>query len=345
MVGLVIVLKEPVRQEDIDKIVERLQGVGAEAHISRGQYKTVIGVIGDREKVMQIPFEAYPFVEAVVPIMKPYKLVSREFATGTSVVKTGNTAVGPPNFSVIAGPCSVESEEQVLEAARAAREAGASLFRGGAYKPRTSPYAFQGLGIEGLRILSRAREETGLPVVTEVLDPRDVTQVAEHADVLQIGTRNMQNFLLLKEVGSANKPVLLKRGMSSTVEEWLMAAEYVAKEGNGNIILCERGIRTFETATRNTLDISSVPVVHALSHLPVVVDPSHATGRRDLIAPLVKAALAVGADGVMVEIHPRPSEALCDGPQSLDLREFKEMMEELRGLCAGFGKTLQDLQG
>jgi 3-deoxy-7-phosphoheptulonate synthase len=337
---LVIVLKEPVRQEDIERIVEILHGVGAEAHISRGEYKTLIGVIGDREKVMQVPFEAYPFVEAVVPIMKPYKLVSREFAPEPTDIEVGSAAIGPETFTVIAGPCSVESEEQVLEAARAARKAGASLFRGGAYKPRTSPYAFQGLGLEGLRMLARAREETGLPVVTEVLDPRDVEQVAQHADVLQVGTRNMQNFLLLREVGSTNKPVLLKRGMSSTIEEWLMAAEYIAKEGNRDIILCERGIRTFETATRNTLDISAVPVVHALSHLPVLVDPSHATGRRDLVEPLVKAALAVGADGVMVEMHPRPSEALCDGPQSLTLEEFGEMMETLKGLCASFGRTL-----
>jgi len=337
---LIIVLKEPVRQEDIERIVDKLHEVGAEAHVSRGQYKTIIGVIGDREKVMQIPFEAYPSVEAVVPIMKPYKLVSREFAPEPKIIRVGEATVGPGAFTVIAGPCSVESEGQVLEAARAAREAGASLFRGGAYKPRTSPYSFQGLGPEGLRMLARAREETGLPVVTEVMDPRDVEQVAEYADVLQIGTRNMQNFLLLKEVGSAHKPVLLKRGMSSTIEEWMMAAEYVAKEGNRSVILCERGIRTFETATRNTLDLSAVPVVKQLSHLPVVVDPSHATGRRDLVVPLVRAALAVGADGVMVEIHPSPAEALCDGPQSLTLEEFREMMEELRRLCGDFGRTL-----
>jgi len=335
---LVIVLKEPVRQEDIERIVEILHGVGAEAHISRGEYKTLIGVIGDREKVMQVPFEAYPFVEAVVPIMKPYKLVSREFAPEPTDIEVGSAAIGPETFTVIAGPCSVESEEQVLEAARAARKAGASLFRGGAYKPRTSPYAFQGLGLEGLRMLARAREETGLPVVTEVLDPRDVEQVAQHADVLQVGTRNMQNFLLLREVGSTNKPVLLKRGMSSTIEEWLMAAEYIAKEGNRDIILCERGIRTFETATRNTLDISAVPVVHALSHLPVLVDPSHATGRRDLVEPLVKAALAVGADGVMVEMHPRPREALCDGAQSLTPESFRSMMEEVMRLAGFLGR-------
>ncbi len=337
---MIIVLREPLNQEDIQRIVDKLHELGAEAHISRGEFKTIIGVIGDREKVMQIPFEAYPSVEAVVPIMKPYKLVSREFAPEPTTIEVGKVSVGPGTFTVIAGPCSVESEEQVLQAARAAKAAGASLFRGGAYKPRTSPYAFQGLGVEGLRMLAGAREETGLPVVTEVLDPRDVEQVAQYADVLQIGTRNMQNFLLLREVGSTRKPVLLKRGMSSTIEEWMMAAEYVAKEGNLSVILCERGIRTFEAATRNTLDLSAVPVVRQLSHLPVMVDPSHATGRRDLVAPLVKAALAVGADGVMVEIHPRPAEALCDGPQSLTLDEFERMMGELKRLVGNFGRMI-----
>jgi 3-deoxy-7-phosphoheptulonate synthase len=337
---MVIVMKEPIRQEDIDAIVEKLHSVGAEAHISRGQYKTLIGVIGDRETVMQIPFEAYTAVEAVVPIMKPYKMVSREFKPEPWVIRVGGTEIGPRTFTVIAGPCSVESEEQILEAARMAKLAGATLFRGGAYKPRSSPYAFQGLGEEGLKMLAKAREETGLPVVTEVLDTRDVETVAQYADILQVGTRNMQNFLLLRELGLIRKPVLLKRGMSSTIEEWLMAAEYIAKEGNHDIILCERGIRTFETATRNTLDISAVPVLKALTHLPVMVDPSHATGRRDLVEPLSRAALAVGADGVMVEIHPDPAQALCDGPQSLNLKEFSEMMNVLKGVCKAFNREM-----
>ncbi len=337
---MVIVLKEPIRQEDIDAIVEKLASVGAEAHISRGRFKTLIGVIGDRETVMQIPFEAYAAVEAVVPIMKPYKMVSREFSPEPVTIRVGSVEVGPGTFSVIAGPCSVESAEQVMQAAGAARRAGATLFRGGAYKPRTSPYAFQGLGEEGLKMLAAAREATGLPVVTEVLDTRDVEVVAEYADVLQVGTRNMQNFLLLKEIGSIRKPVLLKRGMSSTIEEWLMAAEYIAKEGNHDVILCERGIRTFETATRNTLDISAVPVVKGLTHLPVFIDPSHATGRRDLVEPLTRAALAVGADGVMVEVHPNPAEALCDGPQSLNMEEFASLMRGLREICAAFGRKM-----
>ena len=337
---MVIVLKEPIRQEDIDAIVEKLASVGAEAHISRGRFKTLIGVIGDRETVMQIPFEAYAAVEAVVPIMKPYKMVSREFSPEPVTIRVGSVEVGPGTFSVIAGPCSVESAEQVMQAAGAARRAGATIFRGGAYKPRTSPYAFQGLGEEGLKMLAAAREATGLPVVTEVLDTRDVEVVAEYADVLQVGTRNMQNFLLLKEIGSIRKPVLLKRGMSSTIEEWLMAAEYIAKEGNHDVILCERGIRTFETATRNTLDISAVPVVKGLTRLPVFIDPSHATGRRDLVEPLTRAALAVGADGVMVEVHPNPAEALCDGPQSLNMEEFASLMRGLREICAAFGRKM-----
>ncbi len=337
---MVIVMKEPIRQEDIDVIVEKLKSVGAEAHISRGRFKTLIGVIGDRETVMQIPFEAYPAVEAVVPIMKPYKMVSREFSPEPMTIMVGGAEIGPATFSVIAGPCSVESEEQILQAARMAKQAGATLFRGGAYKPRTSPYAFQGLGEEGLKMLAKARDETGLPVVTEVLDTRDVEVVAEYADVLQVGTRNMQNFLLLKEIGGIHKPVLLKRGMSSTIEEWLMAAEYIAKEGNHDVILCERGIRTFETATRNTLDISAVPVAKGLTHLPVFIDPSHATGRRDLVEPLTRAALAVGADGVMVEIHPNPAEALCDGPQSLNKEEFAALMRGLKEICGAFGRKM-----
>jgi 3-deoxy-7-phosphoheptulonate synthase len=335
---LVIVLHEDATEEDIEELVAVLHEVGAEAHISRGEFRTVIGVIGDRERVMQMPFEAYPAVEKVVPIMKPYKLVSREFREEPTVITISGAVIGGGGFSVIAGPCSVESEEQVVKAARAAKEAGAALFRGGAFKPRTSPYSFQGLGEEGLAMLAQAREETGLPIVTEVLDVRDIEVVARYADVLQVGARNMQNFLMLRDLGLQEKPILLKRGMSSTVEEWLMAAEYILKEGNKNVILCERGIRTFETGTRNTLDISSVPAVKNFSHLPVIVDPSHATGVRELVVPLCKAALAAGADGVMVEMHPNPREALCDGPQSLTIDDFKAMMNELNELAAFLGR-------
>lgn len=335
---MVIVLHEGATEEDIKELVERLHEVGAEAHISRGEFRTVIGVIGEREMVMQLPFEAYPAVEKVVPIMKPFKLVSREFQEEPTVIKVGEAEIGGGTFTIIAGPCSVESEEQVVEAARAVKEAGAGLFRGGAFKPRTSPYSFQGLGEEGLAILARAREETGLPIVTEVLDVRDIELVSRYADVLQVGARNMQNFLMLREMGYQDKPILLKRGMSSTVEEWLMAAEYILKEGNSKVILCERGIRTFETSTRNTLDISAVPAVKEVSHLPILVDPSHATGVRKLVPPLCKAALAVGADGVMVEMHPRPREALCDGSQSLTIDGFKVMMDELKALASFLGK-------
>jgi len=335
---VVIVLHEDASEEDIEELVAVLHEVGAEAHISRGEFRTVIGVIGDRERVMQMPFEAYPAVEKVVPIMKPYKLVSREFREEPTVIVVGGATIGGGAFSVIAGPCSVENEEQVVKAARAAKEAGAALFRGGAFKPRTSPYSFQGLGEEGLAMLAQAREETGLPIVTEVLDVRDIEVVARYADVLQVGARNMQNFLMLRDLGLQEKPILLKRGMSSTVEEWLMAAEYILKEGNKNVILCERGIRTFETSTRNTLDISSVPAVKNFSHLPIIVDPSHATGVRELVVPLCKAALAAGADGVMVEMHPNPREALCDGPQSLTISDFKAMMDELGELAAFLGR-------
>jgi 3-deoxy-7-phosphoheptulonate synthase len=335
---MVIVLREGATDADIEELVAVLHEVGAEAHVSRGEYRTVIGVIGDRERVMQMPFEAYPAVEKVVPIMKPYKLVSREFKDEPTVIRVGGAKIGGGSFTVIAGPCSVESEAQVLEAALAAKEAGATLFRGGAFKPRTSPYSFQGLGEDGLAMLARAREETGLPVVTEVLDVRDIEVVARYADVLQVGARNMQNFLMLRDLGLQEKPILLKRGMSSTVEEWLMAAEYILKEGNKNVILCERGIRTFETGTRNTLDMSAVPAVKNYSHLPIIVDPSHATGVRELVPPLCKAALAAGADGVMVEMHPNPREALCDGPQSLTVDGFKMMMDELKGLAAFLGR-------
>jgi 3-deoxy-7-phosphoheptulonate synthase len=335
---MVIVLREGASDRDIEELVALLHEVGAEAHVSRGDYRTVIGVIGDREKVMQMPFEAYPSVEKVVPIMKPFKLVSSEYQNQPTVIKVGDASIGGGPFTIIAGPCSVETEAQIVEAAKAAKAAGASFFRGGAFKPRTSPYSFQGLGEEGLKMLAQAREETGLPIVTEVLDVRDIELVYRYADVLQVGARNMQNFLMLKELGYSDKPILLKRGMSATIEEWLMAAEYILKEGNARVILCERGIRTFETATRNTLDISAIPSVKGLSHLPVIVDPSHATGVRELVPPLCMAALAAGADGVMVEMHPSPREALCDGSQSLTIDGFGEMMDELEKLAAFLGR-------
>lgn len=337
---MMIVMRDGASEQEIQGVIDKLHAIGAEAHLSRGEFKTVIGAIGDREKISEIPLAALPGVEKVIPIMKPYKLVSREFHPESTLVKVGPVEIGGEYFAVIAGPCAVENEEQIIASAKAAKEMGASILRGGAFKPRSSPYSFQGLGEEGLRLLARARDITGLPVVTEVVDVRHVVVVANHVDVLQIGARNMQNFLLLREVGMQQKPVLLKRGMSSTVEELLMAAEYIVQGGNTNVILCERGIRTFETATRNTLDLSSVPIVKNLSHLPIIVDPSHATGKREVITALARGALAVGADGVMVEIHPDPKAALCDGPQSLDFEQFGEMMKELKTMAPPLGRRV-----
>jgi len=337
---MMIVMRDGSSDEQVQAVIDKLHEVGAEAHLSRGEFKTIIGAIGDRERISLIPFEALDGVDSVVPIMKPYKLVSREFRQEYSVVKVGPTEFGGESFVVIAGPCAVESEEQMVATAKAARAAGAGMLRGGAFKPRTSPYSFQGMGEEGLKLLALAREETGLPVVTEVVDVRHVELVASYADMLQIGARNMQNFLLLAEVGMQEKPVMLKRGLSNTIEEMLMAAEYVVRGGNAGVILCERGIRTFETATRNTLDLSCIPLVKELSHLPIIVDPSHATGKHELIAPLSKGALAVGADGIMIEIHPDPRAALCDGPQSLRLEEYALLMDELRSLSPALGRKM-----
>lgn len=340
---MIIVMKKDAEQKDIDHIVEKLEELGLEAHISQGKFHTVIGVIGDEELVATVPLVAFPGVEKVMPVMRPYKLVSREFKAEDTVIKVKDSLIGGNLFSLIAGPCSVESREQLIETARRVKEAGATFLRGGAFKPRTSPYSFQGLGREGLEILAEASRETGLPVVTEVMDARDVELVQEYAHVLQIGARNMQNFLLLTEVGKQEKPILLKRGFSNTIEEWLMAAEYIAKAGNEEIILCERGLRTFEKYTRNTLDISAIPIVKDLSHLPVIVDPSHASGRSDLIGPLALAALAVGADGAMIEVHPCPEEALSDGSQSILPDEFGRIAQQLKELAPHFGKKWQEI--
>jgi 3-deoxy-7-phosphoheptulonate synthase len=326
---VVVVMKGNAAPGDVDTIVQVVTEVGGSAFVSRGTTRTIVGLVGDVALFQTLNLGALPGVLDVIRISQPFKLVSRESHPVPSTVSVGGVPIGPDTATLIAGPCAVETPEQTLEAALMAKRAGASLLRGGAYKPRTSPYAFQGLGEAGLKILAEVREEVGLPVVTEVVEAADVDLVASYADMLQIGTRNMQNFSLLQAAGSCGKPVLLKRGMQATVEEWLMAAEYVAQRGNLSIVLCERGIRTFETATRNTLDISAVPVVHALSHLPVIVDPSHAGGRRDLVVPLARAALAAGADGVIVDVHPHPETALCDGPQALlddDLALLAEAM-------------------
>jgi 3-deoxy-7-phosphoheptulonate synthase len=337
---MMIVMKPTATEDQVALVVERIESVGARAHLSRGDEVTVIGAIGDREHVARLELEGSPGVAQVVPILKPYKLASSQMRGGErTVLDIGGRKVGGDHFALIAGPCTVESRDQTLETARVVRDAGATLFRGGAYKPRTSPYVFQGLGQEGLYMLAEAKAETGLPVVTELMDVRDLEPVLEVADVVQIGARNMQNYTLLAEVGRCGRPALLKRGLSSTLDELLMAAEYILKEGNPNVILCERGIRTFETAYRFTLDLMAVPVLKELSHLPVIVDPSHAAGRRDLVLPLSLAAAAAGADGIIVEVHPSPDDAICDGPQALRTEGFADFALAVERATALAGKA------
>jgi 3-deoxy-7-phosphoheptulonate synthase len=337
---LLIVMGSGATPDQTEHVLARLQEAGVQARVQRGREATVIGAIGERELLATLPLEGYPGVEQVLPILKPYKLVAREVSPDPTVIEVEGRRLGDSWFGLIAGPCSIEYREQTMETARVVAEAGATMLRGGAFKPRTSPYTFQGLGDEGLAILREAGNETGLPVVTELMDPRHVEAVLDFADVIQIGARNSQNFLLLAEVGRADKPVLLKRGMSTSVEELLMAAEYVAKEGNERIILCERGIKTFETATRFTLDLGAVAVLKHETHLPVIVDPSHAAGRRDLVLPLARAAAAVGADGIIVETHPRPEEALSDAAQQIPTAEFGEFAREVREIVELLGKQI-----
>src|SRR6516164_8833740 len=337
---MVVVMAPEATQEDVDVIVDLVRDAGGEAFVSRGVSRTIVGLVGDVDEFGALNLRSRSGVLDVVRISVPYKLISREHHPDRSVIRVGGVPIGPDTLTVIAGPCAVESAEQTLTAARMAKAAGASLLRGGAFKPRSSPYAYQGLGEAGLRILADVRAETGLPVVTEVIDPATVDLVCSYADMLQVGTRSMQNFTLLQAVGSASKPVLLKRGMNATIEEWLMAAEYIAQRGNLDIVLCERGIRTFETATRNTLDISAVPVAQRLSHLPVIVDPSHSGGRRDLVLPLTRAAIAVGADGLIIDVHPHPETALCDGPQALIESDLRELASVALHLSPLVGRTL-----
>lgn len=337
---MIIVLKPQATQAEIDHIVEKIEGFGLTPHISRGVERTIIGVIGDERIIQEKPLEALPGVEKVLPVLKPFKLASREFKPDGSIIDVGGVKVGGRKVVVIAGPCAVEQRDLLLQTAKEVRAAGAHLLRGGAFKPRTSPYSFQGLGEEGLRYLAEARQETGLPIVTELMDTREAPLVFEYADLVQIGARNMQNFKLLKEVGTHRKPVLLKRGMSATVKELLLAAEYIMSEGNYHVILCERGIRTFEDATRNTLDLSAVPLIKQLSHLPVIVDPSHGTGKWDLVPPMALAAVAAGADGIMVEVHPKPEEALSDGPQALLPKTFAKLMVDLQKVAEAVGRAV-----
>ena len=339
---MIIVMKQGAGREALAEVKKRIKELGYKPHVIHGETRDVIGAIGDeRGKAVLQTLESLPGVESVVPILKPYKLASREVKPEPTAVQiVPGLAVGGGSFVVMAGPCSVESEAQILESALAVKAAGATVLRGGAFKPRTSPYSFQGLEEEGLKLLAEAREATGLPVVTEVIDPRDVELVARYADILQIGARNMQNFALLKMLGQLDKPVLLKRGMATTIQEFLMSAEYILAEGNRRVILCERGIRTFETATRNTLDISAVPVLKEQTHLPVIVDPSHGTGHASLVPSMCYAAVAAGADGLIVEVHPDPETAASDGPQSLRPEQFAEMMAKLKEFVAVAGKVL-----
>jgi len=338
---MMIVMKQAASPQDIQAVVDRIESVGARAHPSKGDEVTVIGAVGDLEHIACLELEGSAGVDRVVPILKPYKLASAQLRHGgRSVLDIAGRAVGGDHFALIAGPCTVESRDQLLTAAEVVKDAGGTMLRGGAYKPRTSPYAFQGLGEEGLRLLQEAKEVTGLPIVTELMDARDLDAVLEVADVIQVGARNMQNYTLLTEIGRSGCPALIKRGLSATLEELLMAAEYVLKEGNEKVMLCERGIRTFEKAYRYTLDLTAVPVLKELSHLPVIVDPSHAAGRRDLVEPLSLAAAAVGADGIIVEVHPDPENAICDGPQALRTDDFARYTAKVEQAAALAGKAL-----
>ena len=337
---MIIVTRANITEAELDHIRERIEGAGLKTHLSRGERRTIIGCIGDEALLESIPLRSLPGVENVMPVLRPYKRASIDFAVSRTIVKVGDASFGGEAIAVIAGPCSVENRVMLTETAVAVKNAGASVLRGGAFKPRTSPYSFQGLGIDALKLLAETRAETGLPVVTEVLDTRHVDIVAQYADMLQVGARNMQNFALLAELGRVQRPVLLKRGLSATVTELLMAAEYIMAHGNSQVVLCERGIRTFETATRNTLDISAIPVIKRESHLPIIVDPSHAGGKSDLVEPLSLAAIAAGADGLIVEVHPDPESALSDGDQSLTFDSFSSMMSRIEPLLSVIGRKL-----
>lgn len=337
---MIIVTRPNITEPELDHIRERVESAGLKTHLSRGTERTIVGCIGDETLLESIPLRSLPGVESVMPVLRPYRRASIDFAASKTIVKAGGASFGGDAVTVIAGPCSVESRDMLRQTATAVKRAGASMLRGGAFKPRTSPYSFQGLGVDALKILAEVRSITGLPVVTEILDTRHVDVVAEHADMLQVGARNMQNFALLAELGRVQRPVLLKRGLSATITELLMAAEYIMAHGNNQVLLCERGIRTFETATRNTLDISAVPVIKRESHLPVIVDPSHAGGDADLVLPLSLAAIAAGADGLIIEVHPDPESALSDGDQSLTVPSFEKVMNQIAPIATAVGRTL-----
>jgi len=337
---MIIVLRPDATKKQIDHLIEKVKKLGLKPMVSRGVERTIIGVIGEEDVLRVQPLEAFPGVEKVMPILKPYKLVSREFKLENSVIDVEGVKIGGKNIVVMAGPCSVENLDMLMDIGKKVKKSGANILRGGAFKPRSSPYSFQGLGEEGLKFLRDVKKETGMKIVTEVMDTRDVWMVEKYADILQVGARNMQNFNLLKEVGLSKKPVLLKRGMSATVKEFLMSAEYVLAAGNFNCILCERGIRTFEDATRFTLDLNAIPLIKQLSHLPVIVDPSHGTGKWDLVSPMARAAVASGADGLMIEVHTNPEEAYSDGEQSLVPYRFDAMMKELKAVAKAVGRNI-----
>ncbi len=337
---MIVVMNHKTDQKKIDVVIKKLEEYGFKTHLSQGVERTIIGVIGDKARLGTLELEAMPGVEKVVPILDPFKLASRNFKEEDTVIKVREIEIGGNVIHVMAGPCAVESREQLLEAAACVKEAGATILRGGAFKPRTSPYSFQGLEEKGLRMLAEARDNTGLPIVTEVMDSKSLPIIAEYADILQVGARNMQNFFLLKELAKTDKPILLKRGPSATIEEFLMAAEYIMAGGNHQVILCERGIRSYETYVRNILDLTAVPVLKYLSHLPVIVDPSHAIGKWRFVQPMSRAAIAAGADGLLVEVHPNPAEALCDGPQSLTPKNFNSLMKEVSIISGVMNRSL-----
>lgn len=333
---MIIVMQKNAPEEQVNRVGEKLQEKGFKVHVSEGVERTIIGAIGNRTQAIMEFIEMLAGVEKVVPVLQPFKLASREFKSEPTLVKVKDTVIGEGQFQFIAGPCAVESREKYLEITQIVKELGATMLRGGAFKPRTSPYSFQGLEKAGLEILAEAGELTGLPVVTEIMDPRMIELVADYADVLQVGARNMQNFFLLKELGKVDKPILLKRGPSATIEEWIMAAEYIISSGNDQVVMCERGIRTFETYTRNTLDLSAVPLIKQLTHLPIIVDPSHGTGKWRLVEPMALAAVGAGCDGLMVEVHQKPGEAFSDGPQSLTPQHFGELVTKVKGIITSF---------
>jgi len=331
---MIIVMERMVPEEQIRMVEKKLEEKGFQVHLSKGVERTIIGAIGERTQAVMDAIETMAGVEKVVPIVQPFKMASKEFKSQPTVVKVGDQVIGDGSIQLIAGPCAVEGWDKFLEVAQMVKDAGATMLRGGAFKPRTSPYSFQGLEEEGLKILAEARRITGLPVVSEIMDPRMIDTVASYVDIMQVGARNMQNFFLLRELGKCNKPILLKRGPSATIEEWIMAAEYIISSGNDQVIMCERGIRTFENYTRNTLDLSAVPIIKQLTHLPVIVDPSHGTGKWKLVEPMAMAAVGAGCDGLIVEVHQNPSEAMSDGPQSLTPENFRNMARKVRKLAA-----------